>query len=261
MAGRMLTALIAAVTVFVAQDGLAQSMSAQNVVVAAAEALGMVRGPARRMDSINTVEFTGNGSLSIAGTDDEWATSSLRATFGISYYIPAARFDLEQVRDDGESRRRILVVRDDEAWNERLPGVDPTPAMNSVAERLRQIHLTPHGVIRAAVENPDAVTISSEAARTVITVEIDGQAYRAVLDDNYRPERVETTIDHPRLGRTVHSATYSNYIDWPKLDVYFPSRIVHNIGDETTLDLTVTEFYQNPYVVFPTPELLNRSSQ
>jgi len=33
------------------------------------------------------------------------------------------------------------------------------------------------------------------------------------------------------------------------------------LGGETTLDMTVTDFYQNPYVVFPTPEQLSGSSQ
>ena len=69
------------------------------------------------------------------------------------------------------------------------------------------------------------------------------------------------TIEHPILGESLLEALYTGYKDWPILDVYFPSRIVHRLGGETTLDLTVTAFFQNPYVVFPTPEQLARSSQ
>ena len=248
--GRLIAVLGLTLWLCTPQTGLAQSMTVEEVIAQVAEALGMLRGATRRTDSINTVQFSGNGTLRIAGTDDEWTSSALTATFGISYQIPAGRFDLEQVRADGEARRRILVVRGDEAWNERLPGVDPAPATSQIGERLRQIWLTPHGVIRAAADNPDAVTIGSDGGQTILTVAVDGQSYRAVLDSNHRPERVETTIEHPRLGTTVHAATYSDYIDWPILDVYFPSRIVQTVGDETTLDLTVTDFYQNPYVVF-----------
>ena len=61
-------------------------------------------------------------------------------------------------------------------------------------------------------------------------------------------------IEHPVLGETLVEAIYTGYIDWPKLDVYFPSRIVHRLGGETTLDMTVTEFFQNPYIVFPRPQ-------
>ncbi len=262
MASRLLGTLGVIISLCAAQVSLAQSVTTDAAVMAAAEALGMVRGPARRTDSINTVQFSGNGMTRILGVDGEWTSAELtNATVGISYSIPAMRLDLEQVAADGEALRTILVVRDDRAWKERLPGVDPVPVENQVDELLRQIWLTPHGIIRAATGNPGAVGVGSDMGQTMLTVEIDGQSYRTVLDSNYRPVRVETTIEHPRLGTTLHTAIYSNYIDWPILDVYFPARIVQTLGDETTLDMTVTEFYQNPYVVFPTLELLNRSSQ
>lgn len=251
--------LVTALTFCVAQAGFTQPMTAAAVIKTAAEALGMVRGTARRTDSINTVQFSGSGTMSDLGTDGEWTSSEITtATVGMSYSIPAMRWDMERVGADDEVSRTIYVVRDGEAWDERLPGIGATPAMDQVAARLRQIWLTPHGIIRAAVEAeaeaPGSVRLDTQDGRSRLTVEIDSRSFSTILDADNRPERVETTIEHPKLGDTVVVATYADYIDWPKLDVYFPSKITHTTGGHTTLNLIVSSFYQNPYVVFPTPQ-------
>ena len=143
--------------------------------------------------------------------------------------------------------------------------MNPVPVTGLTDRRLRKIWLTPHGIMRAVVEaeaaSPGSVSVGSSGGNTTLTVEVNGTPMTATLDDDNRPERVTMTIDHPVLGRTPLTAHYSGYLDWQILDVYFPSRIVQTLGDETTLDLTITEFYQNPYVIFPTPEQLARSSQ
>ncbi len=245
------------------------AVHAQDVaatIEAAADALGMVRTVARRMDSINAVQFSGTGTLRVPETARRWTEHEIvSATIGMSYYIPAMRWDMTVQSADGSEQRTIHVVREDRAWNEEEPGVNPTPVSDRTAQRLRQIWLTPHGIIRAAVEaeaaQPGSVSVGSAGGKTTLTVEVNGTPMTATLDDDNRPERVDLMINHSVLGRTQLAASYSGYLDWPILDVYFPSRIVHTLGDETSLDLTVTEFFQNPYVVFPTPEQLARSSQ
>ena len=262
IASKLAAALVLAM--MLAQSACAQAPDASvgATIETAATALGMVRGVGRRMDSINTIEFSGRGTLNVPGDDGEWTGYEItEATAGMSYSIPAMRWDMTRVGPEGEAQRTIGVVRDDRAWNERLPGVDPVEANNQVSRRLEQIWLTPHGFMTAAVHNPEAVTVGSREGRTTLTVEIDGTPVAATLDENFRPASVAMTIDHPVLGDTQLEATYADYIDWQLLDVFFPSHIVHQVGGETTLDMTVTEFFQNPYVVFPTPEQLSRSSQ
>jgi len=131
------------------------------------------------------------------------------------------------------------------------------PASGQAAARRRQIWLTPHGIIRAAVdaygENPSSVRTAIQAGKPTISVTIDGSTITATLDIDNRPERVEMMIEHPVLGQTTLAASYYDYVDWPILDVYFPSHLTHRLNDEISLDLTVTSFYQNPYVVFPVP--------
>lgn len=255
--------LAAALALAFAQPGHAQTPDTAAAIGEVALALGTVRGVGRRMDSINTVQFSGRGTMNLPTASGDWTPYEItEATVGISYSIPARRLDVSRVGPDGNEERRVFVVRGDRAWDERLPGVDPTDASAEAAVlRAHQIWLTPHGFITAAVQNPDAVSTGTRGGRTTLTVEIDGTPVTAVLDENARPATVEVTIDHPVLGETLLEAEYTDYVDWPILDVYFPSRIVHRLGGETTLDLTVTEFFQNPYVVFPTPEQLSRSSQ
>lgn len=243
----------------------AQRAGAGPTIERAAEALGMVRGVQRRMDSINTVEFSGRGTMRVPESQGRWTSYEVTTTtVGISYYIPAMRWDMTRRGADGSEERSVHVVRSDRAWNEAQPGVAPTPATDRAGERRRQIWLTPHGVIRAAVEaeaeRPGSVEVGMQSGKTTLEVVVDGSPIVAVLDADARPERVTTMIEHPVLGRTRLEALYTDYADWPLLDVYFPSRIVQRLGNQTTLDLTITEFFQNPYVVFPTPEQLARSS-
>ena len=262
MTSRLGVALVLAL--MFAQSANAQALNASvgATIETAATALGMVRGVGRRMDSINTIEFSGRGTLIVPGDDGEWTRYEItEATVGMSYSIPAMRWDMNRVGAEREELRTIGVVRDDRAWNERLPGVDPVEASDQVRRRLEQIWLSPHGFMTATVRNPEAVTVGSRAGQTTLTVEIDGTPVTATLDENSRPASVAMTIDHPVLGETELEATYADYVDWPILDVFFPSHIVHRLDGETTLDITVTEFFQNPYVVFPTPEQLSRSSQ
>lgn len=224
-----------------------------ETVVEAADALGMVRGAARRMDSINTIEFSGRGMIRRPQDDGSWWEAELtNLTVGISYSIPALRWDQAT-----GNQRVIYVVRGDEAWEERTPGVGNTPTMNFVDRFSRQIWFSPHGLIRAAIEaearEPGSVEIGSDAGRSTLTVEVNGFTLTATLNEDNRPQTVSMPVTHPLLGPTVLSTHYGDYVDWPLLDVFFPSRIQQTLGDVTWLDLEVTEFFQNPYVVFPDP--------
>jgi hypothetical protein len=257
------SALTLTMSLLLVQACDAQAPNLSETLEEAAMALGTLRGVQRRMDSINTLQFSGNGTSTIPGDNGEWTDYEITdATVGINYAIPALRMDVTRVGPDGNEQRLIQVVRGNRAWDERLPGVDAIDvADETVQHRAQQIWLTPHGVITAAVRNPDNVTVEIESGQTILTVEIDGMPVTARLDENARPAVVEMMIDHPVLGETLLKAEYTGYIDWPILDVYFPSQIVHRLGGEITLDITVSDFYQNPYVVFPTPEQLSRSSQ
>jgi hypothetical protein len=251
--------LVVVILVFlIAPASQAQTDDAGPILRSAALALGMVRGPQRRMDSINTIQFSGVGYGRVPTTGNDWTRFEIsEMTVGMSYFIPAMRWDMLVVNPNGADERLIHVVAGDRAWNESLPGIGAVPAPGEVTSRLRQIWLTPHGLIRAAVdaysEDPSSVRTAIQAGKHTVSVTINGSTVTATLDIDNRLERVEMMIEHAVLGETTLTSNYDDYVDWPILDVYFPSHITHRLNNEISLDLTVTSFYQNPYVVFPVP--------
>ena len=227
----------------------------------AADALGMVRGVARTrtMDDITTVEYTGSGTMAEIGPGGALTAYKVnRMTVGISYYFRGRRAEIERQNAAGAKQLLIHVVRGNPnlAWNEEgTPGMNPKLAPGTEAERMQQLWLTPHGFIRAAVDATfkDA-KVAKAGAKTVLIVPIDGVQVRGVLDDNNRLERVDMPIRHPVLGATTLTAEYSDYKDFDNYGVMFPQHIVQKIGGKTVLDIRVTAFATNPYVVFPTPK-------
>ena len=233
----------------------------------AADALGMVRGVARTrtMDDVNTVEYTGAGTMAEigpGGTLTPYAVS--RMTVGISYYLRGRRVEIEREAAGGTKQTLIQVVRAEPrlAWNEEgQAGMKPTQAPGAEAERLQQLWLTPHGFMRAAVDATfKGSKVAKAGGKTVLIVPVEGVLVRATLDAKNLPERVEMPVRHPVLGATTLVAEYSDYRDFDNYGVMFPQHIVQKIGGKTVLDLKVTGFATNPYVVFPIADTLKVAS-
>ena len=92
-----------------------------------------------------------------------------------------------------------------------------------------------------------------------------------------RPERIEVMVTMPGGGSKKLTASYADYRTGEKPDAgfglaegkealdkyhsgtYWPSRVTHELDGMKVLDLTITEGWANPYVVFPDPELLAKA--
>ena len=79
-------------------------------------------------------------------------------------------------------QRTVQVVSGKHAWTE---AAQPAPNPAAVSERLRQLWLTPHGVIKAAVAN------GATATGNVVTFPIEGRDVKVTLNDQNLVERVE----------------------------------------------------------------------
>jgi hypothetical protein len=223
-------------------------------VETAAEVLGLVRGAQRSTTSVNTVEFTGTGTIAEPATDGKWTDYKLtRLTVALDFVIPAARVDMARVAPGAGAQRQIQVVSGTQAWNEEKPGVNGTPiAAAAAADRLRQIWLTPHGAVRGALK-ADNVRLASEGGRLAISYSMNGDPVKVVFSPGLLPERVQIQARSSAYGDTLLEAVYSQYKDFEGYLFQCPSRMVQKAGGRTILDLTVSNCVVNPYVIFPLP--------
>jgi hypothetical protein len=232
-------------------------------------ALGMFRHVLASRRGVIAAMFTASGTMSEMAPNGDWHDYKVtKLTCEISYYpfsqgvekSPGIRWDIERIGADGKAEHKIYAAADNVAWDEKEPGVEASPATGMLAERLLQIWLTPHGLIWAALNDDgtglaSGVTESRDNGKTVITVPVSGSPAHFTIDGDKRPDHVETRLKLPRMGETTLDISYSDYRDFEKsYYVYFPAHIVQRIGGRPVLDLTVSEFHTNPYVVFPVPE-------
>jgi hypothetical protein len=227
-----------------AQDAAAQIKAAQYT-------LGMIRGP-QRIDAINTMEYWATGRAQRPAVAVTYHVS-------LSYLTPAMRVDIKR---GSPEVRQIQVVNNSFAWNESvpgagfIPGTTATPAPGTVKDRLLELWSTPHGALKAAERAGANAKVSTEKGATVITFPLagalSGTTMNVTLNSKNQVEKVET-----RAGNNVMETTYSDYknLDEIQSDVLFPAHIVEKQAGVVVLDLTVTKTdTNNPYVVFPVPE-------
>ncbi len=217
---------------------IAHAQDAAATIKTAEYALGMIRGP-QRIDAINTVEY--------------WGTGTVTYHASISYAVPAMRVDTTRA-----GQRQIQVVSGQYAWNESVPGAGfipgsvATPAPDALQDRLRALWTPPFGALKMA-ERAAANAKVTRVGATVITFPLLGITVKATLNAKNQLERVETPLTE---------IEYSDYKDLGEItsDVLFPTHIVQKRQGATVLDLTITKVdANNPYVVFPVPEVIERS--
>jgi len=98
-----------------------------------------------------------------------------------------------------------------------------------VRDRLRQLWMTPHGLIKAAMAS------GARVDGKVISLTLEGRDVKVTLNRQNLVERVEYSTDNPVLGDTLVETTYSQYADYG--GVKFPARIVEKQDRFLTLDV------------------------
>src|SRR5678816_2206389 len=150
---RTMTALAAVLALTVALAGC----SAKTGVAAAADAMGTT--------SLNSIQFSGSGTNYAYGQaytpGGPWPRFEVKTyTVAVDYQTPAMKLDMLRAQGEHPPRgggaqpfatdqRTTQLVSGKNAWSEG--GAQPAPNPAAVSERLRQIWLTPHGVVKAAL--------------------------------------------------------------------------------------------------------------
>jgi glyoxylase-like metal-dependent hydrolase (beta-lactamase superfamily II) len=242
-----MTALVAGLALAVAISGCSRPTG----VAAAADAMGAA--------TLNSIQFSGSGTNYAFGQaytpGGPWPRFEVKTyTAAVDYKTPAMR--LEMLRAQGEhppkgggaqpfatDQRTIQVVSGQNAWSEG--GAQPAPNRGAESERLRQIWLTPHGVVKAAVAS------GAQADGNTINFKAEGRDVKATLNDQNLVERVEYLTTNSVVGDVPVEVTYSDYAKFG--DIQFPRHIVEKQDGFPTLDITITDVQPNAAISLPVP--------
>jgi glyoxylase-like metal-dependent hydrolase (beta-lactamase superfamily II) len=229
---------------------------------AATEALGVA--------NLNSIEFSGTGRWyqfgQAPGPTLPWPQFDVsRYAAAVNYQMPGARIEMtrRQTIEPGRTRpapveqRPVQIVSGSYAWNmappaggppDATPAPQPQPA--AVEERVMEIWTTPHGFLKAAVENN--ATVEQGEGGSTVTFTRDGHRFVGQINAQNQVERIETWIDNPVLGDTPVEFTYSDYRDFA--GVMFPGRIQRVQGGYPVLDIEVSSVTANPTVSLDVPD-------
>jgi hypothetical protein len=255
--------------------GAGSTSDVSKTLRAAADALGMVRwsdiGAGKvvlpAVDVTTTMEFWGSGTSTGPG---QATPSKVDYHASLSYNPPSMRVEVTR---EMPSEHSIEVVREKYAWNESeigaglVPGKGTaTPAMAAVDERLLQIWILPYGIVKAAIAAGDKTKVSHENELTVVTFpfmgKLAGITAKATLDAKNFITKVETQTDNPAMGDLATEVDYSDYADHGEIltDVKSPGHIVEKKAGRTVLDIQIKTWdANNPYLVFPVPEVVKKA--
>ena len=245
---RSILGWILGIVLAISISGCAQPLTG---VAAAAETMGAT--------TLNSIQYSGSGSAFAFGQavspGERWPRFEAKTyAVAVDYQTPAMRVEI--VRAQGEHPPRggggqpfagdqgtIQVVSGKYAWSEG--GAQPAANPNAVSERLRQLWLTPHGVIKAALAS------GATATGNIVALSIEGRDVKVTLNDQNLVDRVEYLTSNSVVGDVPVEITYSEYADYG--GVKFPNHIVEKQDGFETLDVTIRDVKPNAAVSLEVP--------
>jgi glyoxylase-like metal-dependent hydrolase (beta-lactamase superfamily II) len=233
--------------------GAASAQDAKTVLVNATKVMGDVK----------SIQFSGTGHNDALGQayspGGVWPETNVTSyTKTIDYSVQSAREELTRMEPPnlrgggapfGGEQKQVNLVSGQYAWNQ--PGNAPQPAVATAEERQLQIWLTPHGFLKAAMENN--ASIKKGKGGTVVAFTAMGKfKVEGTIDPQGMVTETKTWIANPVLGDMLVETTYSGYKDYN--GVKFPAMIVQKQGGQTTMDLAVTNVQANVPLDLTVPE-------
>lgn len=146
------------------------------------------------------------------------------------------------------------------AWN--MAGANPQPGPRFVNDRVHQLWVTPHGVIKAAQRNKATVqfqTVNGKSIAAVTFTEPGRFQATAFINEDYLVERVESRLPDPVMGDVAALIRYTDYRD--QGGIKFPARIQQSQGGHPTLDVTVKEVQANAPADIQTPDAVLKATE
>jgi glyoxylase-like metal-dependent hydrolase (beta-lactamase superfamily II) len=245
--------------------------------VAAQEAKAVLDGVAKAMGAteLKSIQYSGSGSTFAPGQSPN--PNAPWPRFNAKSYSRSINYDTASMRDEivrtqaedpprgggqqpvrGE-QRQVFLVSGTHAWSQ--PGDSAIPQPVAVVDRVHQLWITPHGVIKAAMAHNATVQSRTEGDKkqTIITFTVPGQLkVNAVVNDQNLVERVESWVANPVVGDMLTETTYADYKDFS--GVKFPTKIMQKAGGFPALDLTVSAIQPNAPVDIVVPDNVRQAA-
>jgi glyoxylase-like metal-dependent hydrolase (beta-lactamase superfamily II) len=262
-------------------------LSSRRWIAAAGVASGLVVGCATPSVDADAALRAANQAM---GTDNvksiRYTTEGTGYTFGQAF-VPAAAWPRITVHaqarsinyDSGSMREEITISRAEPtggggyplqgqqkteqfvsgalAWNQTPGGPQPGPRF--VVDRVHQLWITPHGVLKAAQRNKASAQARGDGGTALTFTEPGRFAATAIIGADGMVQRVESRVPDAVLGEVDVITTYSNYRDVG--GVKFPGRIEQSMAGNPVLDVQVREVEPNAAVDIVAPELLRTFSE
>jgi len=233
-------------------------------------------GVVKAMGDVKSLQYAGSGAYFFLGQSVSPGAPPPR--FNLKSYTRTVDYDTPSMRDEfvrtqadpsarggggvplvGE-QRQLQAVSGTQAWNQ-VGENSPTPALAAVTDRLHQLWITPHGVIKAAMKHNATVEAQTEGGKniSVISFAVPGQLkVKAFINERNLVNKVESWSTNPVLGDMLTETTYSDYKDFG--GVQFPTRITQKQAGFATLDLTVSEVKLNAPADVQMPDSVRQAS-
>src|SRR6266436_6123300 len=219
-------------------------------IVSAQDAKTVIQNAQKAMGDVNSIQYSGSGKAGGLGQNWSpavtWHTTIVTSyTKTIDYASRSSKEELTRTQMNppdhgGEApfageQKQVNLVSGQYAWNQ--PGNAAQPALAAADERQLQIWLTPHGFLKAAMENN--ATAKKGNGGTVVSFTEGKFKVNGTIDSQGMVTRTETRLANPVLGDMPVETDYSGYKDFN--GVKFPTTIVQKEGGAPVLDLTVSD--------------------
>jgi len=195
--------------------GVASAQDAKTVLQAAQKAMG----------DVTSIQYSGTGHLNSFGQawspTSQWPVTNLTSyTRTIDYASKSSKEELlhsepnPPVKGGGRpfagDDKQVSFVSASYAWDMPRDKAIPQPA--AAEERQLQIWLTPHGFLKAALENN--ATMRKGSMGTLIEFQTGKYKVTGTIDAQNMVVRTETWFGNPVLGDMPVETTFSGYKDF-----------------------------------------------
>jgi glyoxylase-like metal-dependent hydrolase (beta-lactamase superfamily II) len=148
-------------------------------------------------------------------------------------------------------QRNDQFVSGASAWN--VVGGNVAPGTRFVADRVHQLWITPHGVLKAVQRNAATLSAGEGGSHKLAFTEPGRLRAVATINADGLVTQVDSTYPDPVMGDTAVTTTYADYKDFG--GVKFPTRVRQSAGGHPTLDLAIKEVQPNaPVTALAVPD-------